>query len=44
MSITTYPIAKVRESEDGARAVMGSYMVRAEMCSDVEGSNRITFP
>jgi hypothetical protein len=40
----TYPIANVRESEDGAKAVIGSNIVRAEICSDVEGSNRMTFP
>ena len=41
---TTYPTAKVLQSECGARAVMGSYMVRDEMCSFVVGSKRIIFP
>jgi hypothetical protein len=40
----SYPIAKVRQSEDGARAVIGSKIVRADMCSDVDGSNSITLP
>jgi hypothetical protein len=40
----THPIAKVRESAAGAIAVIGSYIVRADICSDVEGSNNITFP
>lgn len=40
----TYPIAKVRQSAPGARAVIGSNIVLAEMCSTVEGSKSITFP
>jgi hypothetical protein len=40
----TYPIAKVRQSDDGARAVIGSKIVRADMCSEVDGSNNITLP
>jgi hypothetical protein len=39
-----YPKAKVRQSAAGASAVMGSNMVLADMCSDVDGSNRITLP
>lgn len=39
-----YPIAKVRQSVDGARAVTGSKIVRAEICSEVEGSKRMMFP
>lgn len=39
-----YPIAKVRQSVDGASAVMGSKIVRADKCSDVDGSNNITLP
>jgi hypothetical protein len=44
LDLATYPIANVRESEDGAKAVIGSNIVLAETCSDVEGSNRMTFP
>lgn len=40
----TYPMAKVLQSAEGASAVMGSKIVRAEMCSDVEGSNNIMLP
>lgn len=39
-----YPIAYVRQSVAGASAVMGSKIVRAEVCSEVGGSNRITSP
>lgn len=39
-----YPKANVLQSAAGARAVMGSYIVRADMCSDVDGSNRMTLP
>jgi len=39
-----YPIAYVRQSVAGARAVIGSKIVRAEVCSEVGGSNRITSP
>jgi hypothetical protein len=42
--ILNYPIANVLQSAAGANAVIGSKIVRAEMCSEVEGSNRITFP
>lgn len=41
---STYPIAKVRLSETGAIAVIGSYIVRADMCSEVDGSKSITLP
>lgn len=40
----THPIANVRQSEAGARAVIGSKMVLAERCSDVEGSKRMMLP
>lgn len=40
----THPIAKVLQSAAGARAVMGSKMVLAEMCSEVEGSKRMMLP
>jgi hypothetical protein len=40
----TYPIAKVLQSAAGANAVMGSKIVLAEMCSDVDGSKRMTLP
>jgi hypothetical protein len=40
----TYPMAKVLQSEAGARAVMGSKIVLAERCSEVEGSKRIMLP
>ena len=43
-SSPTYPIANVRQSAEGASAVIGSYIVRAAMCSDVEGSNRMILP
>jgi hypothetical protein len=39
-----YPIAKVLQSDEGASAVIGSNMVRAAMCSEVEGSNKIMLP
>jgi hypothetical protein len=40
----TYPIAKVLQSDTGANAVMGSKIVLAERCSEVEGSNRMMLP
>lgn len=40
----SYPIANVLQSAAGASAVMGSKMVLAERCSEVEGSNRMMFP
>ena len=40
----THPMAKVLQSAAGAKAVMGSKMVLAERCSDVEGSNRMMLP
>lgn len=40
----TNPIANVLQSAAGANAVMGSNMVLAERCSDVEGSKRMMFP
>jgi hypothetical protein len=40
----TYPIAKVLQSAAGANAVIGSKIVLAEMCSEVEGSKRMTLP
>lgn len=40
----TYPMANVRQSAEGAIAVIGSNIVRADMCSEVEGSNKIIFP
>ena len=39
-----YPIAKVLQSEEGASAVIGSKMVRAEICSEVAGSNKMILP
>lgn len=39
-----YPTANVLQSEAGAIAVIGSYIVRADMCSEVEGSNKMTLP
>jgi hypothetical protein len=39
-----YPIANVRQSAEGAIAVMGSKIVLAEMFSCVDGSNNITEP
>jgi hypothetical protein len=41
---STHPIANVLQSVAGAMAVMGSYIVRVEMCSDVEGSKSVTDP
>lgn len=41
---STYPIAYTRQSAAGAIAVMGSNMVRADICSDVEGSKMMTVP
>src|SRR5438477_11375826 len=41
----THPIAYVRQSAAGARAVTAIWsMVLAEMCSDVAGSKRMMFP
>lgn len=40
----THPIAYVLQSLAGASAVMGSKMVRAEICSEVEGSKSMTLP
>ena len=42
--VCTDPTAYVRQSAAGARAVIGSKIVRAEMCSEVDGSKRITWP
>ena len=39
-----YPIANVRQSAAGAMAVIGSNIVRAETCSEVEGSKRMMLP
>lgn len=39
-----YPIAYVLQSEDGAKAVIGSCIVLEDMCSLEEGSKRITSP
>lgn len=40
----TYPIANVKQSAEGAIDVMGSKIVRADMCSLVDGSNKIMLP
>ena len=40
----THPMANVLQSEAGANAVMGSKMVLADRCSEVEGSNRMMLP
>ena len=40
----THPMANVLQSDAGASAVIGSKMVLAERCSDVEGSNRMMLP
>ena len=37
-------MAYVLQSDDGASAVIGSKMVRAEICSLDAGSNKITSP
>jgi hypothetical protein len=37
-------MAYVRQSEAGAKAVMGSKMVLVDTCSEVEGSKRMTSP
>ena len=37
-------MAYVWQSEAGAKAVIGSNIVRADLCSEVDGSNRMTFP
>lgn len=39
-----HPIANVFESDAGAKAVTGSTIVLAEVCSAVEGSNKMTLP
>lgn len=39
-----YPIANALQSEAGAIAVIGSKIVRAEMCSEVDGSKRMMLP
>lgn len=39
-----YPMANVLQSDAGASEVIGSKIVRAEMCSDVDGSNKMTLP
>jgi hypothetical protein len=45
MEWNTHPIAYVLQSAAGARAVIGIWsIVLAEMCSEVVGSKRITFP
>lgn len=40
----TYPMANVRESADGASAVMGSKIVLAEILSWVDGSKSMIEP
>lgn len=40
----THPMANVLQSAAGASAVMGSKMVLAERCSDVEGSKSMMLP
>ena len=40
----SYPIANVLQSVSGARAVIGSKIVRVETCSEVDGSKRMTLP
>lgn len=43
--ISTYPIANVRQSADGAIAVTAIWsIVREEICSEVVGSKRIILP
>lgn len=37
-------MAKVLQSIVGARAVIGSNIVRADICSEVEGSNNMISP
>ena len=44
IELLRYPIANVLQSEEGASAVIGSKMVRAAICFEVEGSNRIILP
>lgn len=39
-----YPMANVLQSAEGAIAVTGSKIVRADTCSLVAGSNRISSP
>lgn len=39
-----YPMAYVRQSEAGANDVMGSKIVRADICSEDDGSKRMTSP
>jgi hypothetical protein len=43
-AILTHPIANVLQSVAGAIAVMGSKIVRVEMCSEVEGSKSVIEP
>ena len=41
----TYPMAKVRQSEDGAKAVTAIWSrVLDEMCSEVSGSKSMILP
>jgi len=42
--VRTHPIAYVWQSPAGARAVIGSNIVRALSCSVLEGLNMITLP
>ncbi len=42
--IDAYPTAYDRQSDAGAIAVMGSKIVLADICSDVEGSKRMMLP
>lgn len=42
--VCTNPIAKVLQSAAGANAVIGSNIVLAERCSEVEGSKSIMLP
>ena len=42
--VDAYPIANVLQSAPGAKAVIGSKIVRADICSTVDGSKRMTFP
>ena len=44
-TMNIYPIAYVLQSAAGAKAVIGIWsIVLADICSEVEGSNKITFP
>ena len=42
--VFAYPMAYVLQSDNGAKAVIGSKMVLAETCSLVAGSNNMTSP